>query len=141
MVKLSYYHSAVFIFQDYDFCIFVINGKRHLRSALGSPSFITSFLILKASLWEQKLSLKLPMLFLSMVLLKHVTILLDELLTYLGLFATFNGDHLLEVLPNLTGQSSFSDVEQNLLSHNQSRWIFLLYSLVSILLLLWTVII
>ena len=80
IVKLSYYHSAVFIFQDYDFCIFVINGKRHLRAVLGSPSFIASFVIQKVSLWGRNSWLMQPQsayvaFNLFMVLLKNENVL------------------------------------------------------------------
>ena len=54
-VKDSFYDSAVSIFQNSGVCVSV-KGTRHLRAALGSPSFVASFVTQKVSLWKQELT-------------------------------------------------------------------------------------
>ena len=55
IVKDCFYDSAVSIFQDSGVCI-TAEGKRHLGAALGSSSFVASFVHQKVSLWQQELT-------------------------------------------------------------------------------------
>ena len=54
-MKDSFYDSAVSIYQNSGVCVSV-EGKRHLGAALGSPSFVASFVTQKVSLWKQELT-------------------------------------------------------------------------------------
>ena len=55
IVKDTFYDSAVSIFQNSSVCVSV-EGKRHLGAALGSPSFVASFVTQKVSLWTRELT-------------------------------------------------------------------------------------
>ena len=55
IVKDTFYDSAVSIFQNSSVCVSV-EGKRHLGAALGSLSFVASFVTQKVSLWIQELT-------------------------------------------------------------------------------------
>ena len=124
IVKDSSYDSAVSIFRDSGVCI-TVEGKRHLEAALGTPSFIASFVNEKVPLWKKELTLLSDIsvtqphaayaAFVHGVisrwnyLVRCIPNLCDFLLP---LKETIR----IKFLPNLTGQCSFSDVEQDLLS-------------------------
>ena len=50
VVKESFYDAAVELFQDSGISI-TVDGKRHLGGALGSPSFVASFVKERVSTW------------------------------------------------------------------------------------------
>ena len=56
VVNESFYDAAVELFQDSGISISV-DGKRHLGGALGSPSFVTSFVKERVSTWAKELDL------------------------------------------------------------------------------------
>ena len=118
------YDSAVSIFRDSGVCI-TVEGKRHLGAALGTPSFIASFVNEKVSLWKKELALLSDIsvtqphaayaAFVHGVvskwnyLVRCIPDLCDSLLPLEEIICT-------KFLPNLTGQCSFSDLERDLLS-------------------------
>ena len=124
IVKESFYDSAVSIFRDSGVCI-TVEGKRHLGAALGTPSFIASFVNEKVSLWKKELALLSDIsvtqphaayaAFVHGVvskwnyLVRCIPDLCDSLLPLEEIICT-------KILPNLTGQCSFSDLERDLLS-------------------------
>ena len=65
IVKEQFYDEAVTIFQGSGVSV-TVEGKRHLRAALGSSSFIDSFVEAKVSTWVQELLL---------ILMLHVQVL------------------------------------------------------------------
>ena len=56
VVKESFYDAAVELFQDSGISI-TVDGKRHLGGALGSPSFVASFVKERVSTWAKELDL------------------------------------------------------------------------------------
>ena len=123
-MKDSSYASAESIFRDSIVCI-TVEGKRHLGAALGTPSFIASFVNEKVSLWKKELTLLSDIsvtqphaayaAFIHGVvskwnyLVRCIPNLCDFLLPLEEIIRT-------KFLPNLTGQCSFIDVERDLLS-------------------------
>ena len=124
IVKGSFYDSAVSIFQDSGVCI-SIEGKRHLGAALGSPSFVASFVTQKVSLWRQELTvlsdISVTQPHAAYAAFVHGVI---SKWNYLVRCIPDTCDFLLPLeeiirtkfLPNLTGQSSFSDAERDLMA-------------------------
>ena len=123
-MKGSFYDSAVSIFQDSGVCI-SIEGKRHLGAALGSPSFVASFVTQKVSLWRQELTvlsdISVTQPHAAYAAFVHGVI---SKWNYLVRCIPDTCDFLLPLeeiirtkfLPNLTGQSSFSDAERDLMA-------------------------
>ena len=123
-MKDSSYDSAVSIFRDSGVCI-TVDGKRHLGDALGTPSFIASFVNEKVSLWKKELALLSDIsvtqphaayaAFVHGVVSKwnYLVRCLPNLCDFL---LPLEEIIRIKFLPNLTGQCSFSDMERDLLS-------------------------
>ena len=126
VVKESFYDAAVEMFQGSGISI-TVDGKRHLGGALGSPSFVTSFVKEKESLpaaglirsWIYFLTFLLPILMLHNAAFTHGFIgkwnylmgCIPNIQTFLAPLETIIQTRF---LPNLMGQPSFSDVERKL---------------------------
>ena len=119
-MKESFYDAAVEMFQGSGISI-TVDGKWYLGGALGSPSFVTSFVKERVSTWTKELDL------LSDISITHphatygaFTLywqveLFDEVHSkYSNLLAPLETIIQTCFLPNLMGQPSFSDVERKL---------------------------
>ena len=122
VVKEVFYDAAVKMFQGSGISI-TVDGKRHLGGALGSPSFVTSFVKEKVSTWAKELDL------LSDISITHphaayaafthglvgrwnyLMRCIPNIQTFLAPLETTIQTRF---LPNLTGQPSFSDVDRKL---------------------------
>ena len=122
VVKESFYDAAVELFQDSGISI-TVDGKRYLRGALGSPSFVTCFVKERVSTWAKELDL------LSDISITHphaayaafthgfigkwnyLMRCIPNIRTFLAPLETIIQ---IRFLPNLTGQPSFNDAERKL---------------------------
>ena len=119
---VKFYDAAVELFQDSGISI-TVDGKRHLGGALGSPSFVASFVKERVSTWAKELDL------LSDISITHphaaysafthgfigkwnyLMRCIPNIQTFLAPLETIIQTRF---LPNLTGQPSFSDAERKL---------------------------
>ena len=126
IVKDCFYDSAVSIFQDSGVCI-TAEGKRHLGAALGSSSFVASFVHQKVSLWQQELTtlsdFSVTQPHAAYAAFVHgVVSRWNYLITCIPNVCEFLLPFKLEeiirtkFLPSLTGQCTFSDAERDLLA-------------------------
>ncbi|XP_065893485.1 uncharacterized protein [Dysidea avara] len=127
--KSGMYDAAVSAFQGTGISI-TSDGKRHLGAAIGSPSFITSFVETKVTSWVRELQQ------LSDISVTHPQAAYAALIHgFIGkwnylmrcipniqpLLSPLEHTIRLKFLPSLTGQPSFSDTDRNLFAL-PARW-------------------
>ena len=123
-MKNSCYDFAVSIFRDSGGCISV-EGKRHLGAALGSPSFVASFVTQKVSLWKQELTILSDIsvtqphaayaAFVHGIISKW-NYLVRCIPDICGFLLSLEEIIRTKFLPSLTGQNSFSDAKRDLMA-------------------------
>jgi len=123
-VKPAYYNAAVSIFGNTGLMI-AMEEKRHLGAALGTDSFVNSFVTQKVSVWKHKLEVLSEI----SVTQPHAAYaaFTHEIMSrwnYLircipdigSLLCPLEEVIRTKPLPNLTGQCAFNDVERDFLS-------------------------